>query len=206
MAAWVQQHFGRAPRMLSPAQRLWQAQETQWDLAQGEWAQGRRQRWARFAQELALQLWQAPRWRPARWGILALLVLNLAGLQWMAWQQRQHQAQLQKDMATLLTRSFPAVQVVVDAPLQMAREVQALQRALGQPSAADLEPMLTSLARALPASAQLSSLQFSPGELRWQAPAVTNDRMEAARETLRPQGYQLVADGTHWVLRLEVRP
>jgi general secretion pathway protein L len=109
-------------------------------------------------------------------------------------------------MAMLLTRSFPAVQVVVDAPLQMAREVQALQRAMGQPNAADLEPMLTSLARALPASAQLSSVQFSPGELRWQAPAVTNDRIEAAREPLRQQGYQLVADGTYWVLRTEVRP
>ena len=196
MAAWVQQQFGRAPRMLSPGQRLWQAQQTDWDLAQGEWAQGRRQRWARFAHELALNLWQAPRWRPARWGLLALLVLNLVGLQWMAWQQRQLQAQLQKDMAMLLTRSFPAVQVVVDAPLQMAREVQALQRAMGQPNAADLEPMLTSLARALPASAQLSSVQYSPGELRWQAPAVTNDRIEAAREPLRQQGYQLVADGT----------
>jgi len=206
MAAWVQQQFGRAPRMLSPGQRLWQAQQTDWDLAQGEWAQGRRQRWARFAHELALNLWQAPRWRPARWGLLALLVLNLVGLQWMAWQQRQLQAQLQKDMAMLLTRSFPAVQVVVDAPLQMAREVQALQRAMGQPNAADLEPMLTSLARALPASAQLSSVQYSPGELRWQAPAVTNDRIEAAREPLRQQGYQLVADGTFWVLRTEVRP
>jgi len=206
MAAWVQQQFGRAPRMLSPGQRLWQAQQTDWDLAQGEWAQGRRQRWARFAHELALNLWQAPRWRPARWGLLALLVLNLVGLQWMAWQQRQLQAQLQKDMAMLLTRSFPAVQVVVDPPLQMAREVQALQRAMGQPNAADLEPMLTSLARALPASAQLSSVQFSPGELRWQAPAVTNDRIEAAREPLRQQGYQLVADGTYWVLRTEVRP
>jgi len=206
MAAWVQQQFGRAPRMLSPGQRLWQAQQTDWDLAQGEWAQGRRQRWARFAHELALNLWQAPRWRPARWGLLALLVLNLVGLQWMAWQQLQLQAQLQKDMAMLLTRSFPAVQVVVDAPLQMAREVQALQRAMGQPNAADLEPMLTSLARALPASAQLSSVQFSPGELRWQAPAVTNDRIEAAREPLRQQGYQLVADGTYWVLRTEVRP
>jgi len=206
MADGVQQQFGRAPRMLSPAQRLWQAQQTDWDLAQGEWAQGRRQRWARRAQELAQSLWQSPRWRPARWGLLALMVLNLGGLQWMAWQQRQQQAQLQKDMATLLTRSFPAVQVVVDAPLQMAREVQALQRALGQPSAADLEPMLTSLARALPASAQLSSLQFTPGELRWQAQAVSADRIEAAREPLRRQGYQLVADGTQWVLRTEVRP
>ena len=206
MAAWVQQHFGRAPRMLSPAQRLWQAQQTDWDLAQGEWAQGRRQRWARWAQEMAINLWQAPRWRPARWGLLALLVLNLAGLQWMAWQQRQQQAVLQQQMAALLTRSFPAVQVVVDAPLQMAREVQALKKSLGQPSAADLEPMLTSLARALPHSAQLSSLQFTPGELRWQAPAVTSDRIEAAREPLRQQGYQLVADGNHWVLRTEVRP
>jgi hypothetical protein len=30
--------------------------------------------------------------------------------------------------------------------------------------------------------------------------------MEAARETLRRQGYQLVADGNQWVLRTEVRP
>jgi len=81
-----------------------------------------------------------------------------------------------------------------------------LQRALGQPSAADLEPMLTSLARALPPSAQLSQLQFSPGELRWQAPAVTSDRIEAAREPLRQQGYQLVAEDNQWVLRTEVRP
>ena len=206
MADWVQQQFGRAPRMLSPAQRLWQAQQTDWDLAQGEWAQGRRQRWARFVQEMAINLWQTPRWRPARWGLLALLVLNLGGLQWMAWQQRQQQAQLQQQMSATLTRSFPTVQVVVDAPLQMAREVQALQRALGQPSAADLEPMLTSLSRALPASAQLSSLQFSPGELRWQAPALTADRIEAAREPLRQKGYQLVAEGNLWVLRTEARP
>ena len=81
-----------------------------------------------------------------------------------------------------------------------------MQRALGQPGAADLEPMLSSLGRALPASAQLSSLQFSPGELRWQAPAVTSERLEAARETLRRQGYQLVADGNQWVMRAEVRP
>ncbi len=206
MADWVQQQFGRAPRMLSPAQRLWQAQQTVWDLAQGEWAQGRRQRWARRVQELAHSLWQSPRWRPARWGLLALVVLNLGGLQWMAWQQRQQQAVLQQQMAALLTRSFPAVQVVVDAPLQMAREVQALQRALGQPSATDLEPMLTSLARALPATAQLTSLQFTPGELRWQATALSAERIEAAREPLRQQGYQLVADGNQWVLRTGVRP
>jgi general secretion pathway protein L len=175
-------------------------------LAQGEWAQGRRQRWARFAQELALQWWQAPRWRPARWGLLALLLLNFGGLQWMAWQQRQQQVQLQQNMSALLTRQFPAVQVVVDAPLQMAREVQALQRAMGQPGAADLEPMLTSLGRALPASAQLSLVQFSPGELRWQAPALDAQSIDAAREPLRRQGYQLVADGQQWLLRTEVRP
>jgi hypothetical protein len=52
----------------------------------------------------------------------------------------------------------------------------------------------------------LSSLQFSPGELRWQAPALTSDRIEAAREPLRRQGYHLVADGNQWVLRTEVRP
>ncbi len=206
MAAWVQTHFGRAPRMLNPGQRLWQAQQTEWDLAQGEWAQGRRERWARFAQEMAQSLWHAPRWRAARWGLAALLAVNLLGLQWMAWQQGQQQQQLRQQMAAMLTHSFPAVQVVVDAPLQMAREVQALQRAMGQPGPGDMEVMLTQLARALPASAQLSGVQFSPGELRWQASALASDAIEAARAPLRTQGYQLVAEGNQWLLRTEVRP
>jgi general secretion pathway protein L len=206
MAAWVQTHFGRAPRMLSPGQRLWQAQQTDWDLAQGEWAQGRSQRWARWAQETAQNLWHAPRWRAARWGLLALLAVQLLGLQWMAWQQGQQQQQLRQQMAALLTQSFPAVQVVVDAPLQMQREVLALQRAMGQAGAGDLEVMLSQLGRALPPSAQLSSLQFNPGELRWQAAALPDEAIQAARASLRAQGYQLNADGNQWVLRQEAKP
>ncbi len=205
-AGWVQTHFGRAPRMLSPGQRLWQAQQTDWDLAQGEWAQGRSQRWARWAQETAQNLWHAPRWRAARWGLLALLAVQLLGLQWMAWQQGQQQQQLRQQMAALLTQSFPAVQVVVDAPLQMQREVLALQRAMGQAGAGDLEVMLSQLGRALPPSAQLSSLQFNLGELRWQAAALPDEALAAARASLRAQGYQLNADGNQWVLRQEAKP
>jgi general secretion pathway protein L len=198
MADWVQQHFGRAPRMLSPAQRLWQAQQTDWDLAQGEWAQGRRQRWARFAQELATNLWQAPRWRPARWGILALLVLNLAGLQWMAWQQRQHQAQLQKDMATLLTRSFPAVQVVVDAPLQMAREVQILRQAAGQTSAEGLEPLLAALGQALPTGQAVQALDFQTGQLRVKGLNLSDEEATQLQTRLQALGATARREGDQW--------
>jgi hypothetical protein len=42
--------------------------------------------------------------------------------------------------------------------------------------------------------------------LRWQATALSAERIEAAREPLRQQGYQLVADGNQWVLRTGVRP
>ena len=205
-ADWVQTHFDRTPRMLSPGQRLWQAQQTDWDLAQGEWAQGRPQRWARWAQETAQNLWHAPRWRAARWGLATLLAVQLLGLQWMAWQQSQHQRQMRQQMAAMLTHSFPAVTLVVDAPLQMQREIQALQRAMGQAGAGDLEVMLSHLGRALPPSAQLISLQFNPGELRWQAIALSDEAIQTARAGLRAQGYHLSADGNLWVLRQGAKP
>jgi general secretion pathway protein L len=51
-----------------------------------------------------------------------------------------------------LTSTFPkSVKVVVDAPLQMEREVAALRQATGAASGRDLESMLAALAAAAPA-------------------------------------------------------
>ena len=94
--------------------------------------------------------------------------------------------------------------IVADEEVRVAREHA--EAFLADEDAVSLYRQMASLGRALPASAPLSLLQFSPGELRWQAPAVTSERIEAARETLRRQGYQLVADGNQWVMRAEVRP
>jgi len=65
-----------------------------------------------------------------------------------------------------LTGTFAKVQVVVDPPLQMARELAALQRASGQASGRDLEAMLAAYAALAPAQAAPEAIDDSAGELR----------------------------------------
>jgi general secretion pathway protein L len=206
LAAWAQSHWAREPKLVSPSQRLVLACETDWDLARGEWAQGRKERWSRTFCEFASQWWQTPKWRAARWGMLALLAINLLGLNWLAWQQTLALDSSRQAMVGILTQSFPSVKVVVDPPLQMARELEAAKRAKGSPGPGDLEVMLSRLGQVLPQGTQIHNLQFTPGELQWQANLTSSEWMQSSQATLQSLGYELRPDGTHWVMRRMGRP
>ena len=80
--AWVEPlgtALGRAPRVQTPAQRWLASCASDWDLAQGEWAQGPRQRASRQALALWQNLRHAPHLRPLRRGLLALLLVQVLG-------------------------------------------------------------------------------------------------------------------------------
>ena len=83
--------------------------------------------------------WQSPAWRPVRWGLAALLLANIVGLNAWAWQQQSSLNAKRTQMNNLLTQSFPSVKVVVDAPLQMSRELTALRQATGANAVQNLE-------------------------------------------------------------------
>jgi hypothetical protein len=70
---------------------------------------------------------------------LLLLAANLIGLNAWAWKEQASWQSRRSAIDSTLTRTFPAVKVVVDAPVQMAREVAALRQATGAPSGSDLE-------------------------------------------------------------------
>ena len=72
---------------------------------------------------------QAPGWRPARWGVLLLLLANVMGLNAWAYKERSAQQSRRAAIGQTLTQTFPAVRVVVDAPLQMQRQFDLLRRA-----------------------------------------------------------------------------
>jgi general secretion pathway protein L len=80
-----------------------------------------------------------------------LLASQLIGWNAWAWKTRANWQAQQASGAQVLRDTFPNTQVVVDAPLQMAREVDRLREASGQLSAQDLEAMLAALGQALPA-------------------------------------------------------
>jgi len=89
MVAQVQQQLQHTPELQTAAQRWLAASHSRWDLAQGEWAQGRQQRLWRQLQAAWQSLRHAPAWHPVRIGILALLAVQVIGLNALAWREQR---------------------------------------------------------------------------------------------------------------------
>lgn len=184
--------------------RMQAAAHSGWNLAQFAFAP--RSRRARQLQEAWEGLWQLPSLRPLRWGLLALLVVNLGGLQWSAWQAHTAMQTQRAAMAQLLTQTFPQIQVVVDAPLQMERQVQALLAHSGAVSAGDFEAMAKALGAVLPPDTVPAALDFAPGELRAAGVALSPHMLATARTALSSQGYSLEEAGDTLVIRPRSTP
>ena len=200
MVARVQSTLQRQPTLQSAAQRWVQSSQSAWDLAQGEWAQGRAQRTQRQLQAAWQTLLHAPAWKPVRWGMVALVALQVLGLNALAWRERSALATQQASLQHLLTTTFPSVTLVIDAPLQMQREV--VQQKSGAASSTDFEPMLAALAGVLPAGQTPSQIHFANHALRVQG--VTLDSNASGVASLKAQGLSLRQDGNDtWVLQAE---
>ena len=99
-------------------------------------------------------------------------------------------------MQAVLTQTFPQVKVVLDAPVQMGRELTLLRQATGAATRQDLENLLTALGQAQPPlSLALSKLDYSDGELRLQGAGLKDDTVQTLRNTLEAQGYVLRLEG-----------
>jgi general secretion pathway protein L len=199
MVARVQDTLQRQPMLQSAAQRWVQASHTDWDLAQGEWAQGRSQRAWRWLQHAWQALGHAPAWKPVRYGAAVLLIIQVLGLNVVAWREQAALDQQRASLNTVLQTTFPHVNLVVDAPLQMQREVDALQQKSGLPSSTDFEPLLSALGQALPASQAPSEIHFANHALRVKG----IDPDTRATAALQAQGLSLRAEGDVWVLQAQ---
>lgn len=202
MVARVQSTLQRQPMLQSAAQRWVKSSQSAWDLAQGEWAQGRAQR----VQRQVLAAWQtlmhAPAWKHVRWGFVALVALQVLGLNALAWRESSALSAQQASLQNILKTTFPSVTLVIDAPLQMQREVTALQQKSGAASSNDLEPLLAALAGVLPAGQTPTQIHYANRALRVQGVAL--DGNAAGVASLKTQGLNLRQDGNDtWVLQAE---
>jgi general secretion pathway protein L len=133
--------------------------------------------------------------------MLALVLVNLVGLNvWALREQAALQAKRQA-VRSVLTGTFPKIPVVVDAPLQMTREVSALQRASGAASSTDMEAMLAALAAVVPVTQTLTSLDYVAQELRTKVPAVSAAEQARVALALKQQGLAASWDGMQWLLK-----
>ncbi|MFM2075211.1 MAG: hypothetical protein RJB34_1516 [Pseudomonadota bacterium] len=193
--------LGPGVNLMPPAQHWLAAIASDWDLAQFELRANARTRRLKQWQRGASALWHGPTWRPARWGLILLLAIQLLGLNAWAWKTRADW-QAQQDGWTLLLRdTFVQTQVVVDAPLQMAQEVERLRQRSAQLNPADLESMLSALGQALPPTlAAPRQWAYQPGQLRLSNFTPDADQQLALESRLSERGYGWRADGEAWVM------
>jgi general secretion pathway protein L len=180
--------------MHSRAERMLEATASAWNLRQFALAAPNR---GGTALRAAWQRWISPAWRPVRWGLAGLALVQLVGLNIWVWQQRNALAERRAAMVQLLRSSHPQVRAVLDAPLQMQRETDTLRAAAGRAGDSDLEVLMQAVASAWPANTPAASLAFETGRLTLTSPELRASMADAIAARLRPAGWQVEAgDGS----------
>lgn len=205
VAALAEQFFLRPATLQTSAQRWLAAAPSDWDLAQFDLLSTRGARTRKRVGAIAATLLRAPQWRAARWAVLALVLINLIGLQAWAWKELSGLTARRAALRNTLTATFPEVRVVVDAPLQMARSLAELQRRSGTASTADLETMLGKYQETAPNARAPSAIEFAAGELRLKGLEMAATGMTDVPARLQARGYAARLEGDTLILKEETR-
>jgi general secretion pathway protein L len=191
VAAQAERWLGTSVAVRADADHALQAVRSLWNLRQFDLAaRARGSRWLRDATRRVL----SPGWRPVRVGLLALIVLNVVGINLWALRQRAEIDARKQAMVVLLKASHPQISPIVDAPVQMRRATDTLRAAAGRVGDSDLEAALAAAAVAWPTGqAPVQSLQFSAGKLTLIVGVWSADQIERFRASLRPSGWSVEA-------------
>ncbi|WP_431276951.1 hypothetical protein ACQ858_02880 [Variovorax ureilyticus] len=132
-----------------------------------------------------------------------LLLAQFVGLNASAWKERSALEAKRGAVRNVLTQTFPAVQLVVDAPVQMSREVAALQQATGGVTASDFEPMLGALSASLPRGRVPTTIDFSAGQLRLRGLGLQPSELTNVTAALSSRGYSARSEGDLLLVQAE---
>jgi general secretion pathway protein L len=192
-AARAEAWSGRPVPVVPEWQPGLEAAGSAWELRQFDLAPGHRG--LRLGRDAWRRFWSAP-WRPLRLGLAAAVAVNVLGLHAWSWQQQQAVRAAQQAQVSLLQSTHPQIRVVLDAPLQMQRELDRLRQAAGQPGEADLEAALAAAAAAWPAGqAPPQALRYERGRLTLSAAGMDGTQVSSMNERLQPLGWSVAAAG-----------
>jgi general secretion pathway protein L len=169
------------------------------DLAQGDMVVAGSGRWLQKVSAAARDLLSAPAWGTARWGAALLILANLVGLNAWAWKERSSLEAKRSQTTQILTQTFPQVKVIVDAPLQMGRELASLRQASGGLGGRDMENLFARFAALAPAAAP-TSIEFNAGELFLKGAGVTSAQLAQMQPQLRSAGLLVRSEGERLIV------
>jgi general secretion pathway protein L len=193
-AGAAERWLGSPVNVLGDAERALQAARSSWNLRQFDLAPRHR---GTLALREALRRLLSPAWRPVRFALIGLLVVQLLGLNLYALRQQNAVDAKRVEMTALLRSAHPGIRAVIDPALQMRRETENLRAAAGRAGDGDLEVLLGAAAAAWPDSqGPVQTLRFEPGKLTLMAPGWGEPQVAQFRERLRPAGFAVeMAEG-----------
>jgi general secretion pathway protein L len=187
VAAAAEQWLGAPVLVMPEEQHALQSARSLWNLRQFDLAPHRR---GALALRDSWRHFMSPGWRPVRWGLVSLVLLQVVGINLWSWHQRGAIEGKRQAMVELLRSAHPQVRAVLDAPVQMQRETDTLRAAAGRPGESDLEGLLSAAAMAWPEGrAPIEGLRFEPGRLTFSAADWTPSHIEQFRSQLRSGGW-----------------
>jgi len=143
----------------------------------------------------------APNWRAARWGMAVLLLANVLGLNLWAWKQAD-QVRAQRDqMQQILTSTFPNVKVVVDAPLQMQRELTNLRQSQGQLSSRDFESIYARFTAAASMNSTPSAIEYEADTVSLRGADFSSAQLEALAPKLQYANLAVSSDAQRLIVK-----
>lgn len=201
VAAQAEQVLGTAVQVQARAQRLCAVADGAWELAQFDLSLSGGGRMARRWRQWLGHGLRAPQWRAARWGMVALLLAHVLGLHAWAWKLDAQLSDKRQQVRATLTQAFPEVRTVVDAPLQMQRQLDLLRQGSGGLAQQDMEAMLGAVGAGMPQDVHATGIDYAPGQLSLRVPVLPETARSALSDALTAQGYRLQIDGDRLVVR-----
>lgn len=186
-----QQMLHRPAQLLEQGRYLLQAAQTPWNLAQFQFANASKDRLAQGISGTAQALLRAPQWRWVRIGVVLVVAAQIIGLNVGAWQAKRNLQAKRQAIEEIFRSTFPQVPVVLDAPLQMQREVAALEQRSGALTPGAFEALSAQVGVALqqsPAGASVpTGIQYENQTLSLVGLSMDEPALRAMQEALAAQ-------------------
>ena len=204
--ALAEKSFGHQAQLQTGAQRMLLAAQSPWNLAQLELSASPGGRLRKRLASAWQQFLHSPQWRPTRWGVVALVVVQILGLNALAWRQRSLLDAQRASLQSMLQTSFPEVKLVIDAPAQMQRAVDDLARARGIGSDADLGRVFAIIGPLAPKGLGLNSIEWNGQQVQLQANGLDANSVQPLSAALEARGLRArLQDGQLTITPKETR-
>jgi general secretion pathway protein L len=163
-AGEASQFAGTAVAAITEAEQAMRATRSGWNLRQFDLAPQRRG--VKQVREMVTRFIYDPKWRVARYGLVALVGVQLLGLNVRAFQEHHALALKQEALTAKFKETFPTVKSVYDPPAQAQKEIDALRAAAGRPGDGDIETLLQAAESAWPPNhSPVENVRYEPGKL-----------------------------------------